>query len=778
MECHDDDFTISRPRSRTSAKVIDSEAAKLLEEFRSPKNILEAVLNYSLLRRLDPEEVLNNAFPLLSHLREKQLLVPVQSEESGQIDSSLIVGTWVGEWEVLHCVQVLSDIEVYQVRNENGVLSALKVARKGRHQETINRVLDREAAIMRHLDGTYNPVLYEMGTHNGNRYLVMEWCSGKTASEATEELRNSSSGNTELRLLNLGFQILEAYAALHAQGVVHADVHPRNLLIKENGAVKIIDFGLARFSELAGDFKEPGRGGVGVYFEPEYAQAYLLGKKSPVANMLGEQYALGALLYLLLTGRHYLNFSLEKTKMFRQILEDSPLPFANFGREFCMEVEGILFRALSKNPRERFPSVAVFAQHLNAASSEMEKRYVGIVGSNYCINSNQVLDKELLETMLQRYGTSSTLISSGLSLAPTCSVAFGAAGIAYMFYRVACLRNDPLFLSTADLWVNLARRHSDSTTAFNSYDLNITKKAIGPVSLYHTVSGVHCVQALISSAMGDFVSLSTAIKQFVTSSRQPCENLDLTIGRSSTLIGCALLMEAIPTVSSVDKTPLLDLGHDIVDSIWSQIDEYKPIKQCRELTWLGIAHGWAGVLYATLRWCHAIGIAPRAEIAERIWQLMSCAEPDGHGVGWKRREGHAPGDNELTMGWCHGTAGYVHLLTLAYEMYKDPKLIRLAEMAAWHTWANLDRTSGNLCCGLSGQSYALLNLYKYTRDKDWLDRARKIGERAIAKVSSPSLRRHSLYKGDVGIALLTADLSYPELACMPLFESENSPLML
>ena len=80
--------------------------------------------------------------------------------------------------------------------------------------------------------------------------------------------------------------------------------------------------------------------------------------------------------------------------------------------------------------------------------------------------------------------------------------------------------------------------------------------------------------------------------------------------------------------------------------------------------------------------------------------------------------------------------------------------------------------SGHICCGLAGQSYALLNFYKHTGAAEWLPRAHDLAERAATRVSSCE-RFTSLYQGAVGAAVLAADLARPEAACMPLFEPEG-----
>src|SRR6185369_13990010 len=125
-------------------------------------------------------------------------------------------------------------------------------------------------------------------------------------------------------------------------------------------------------------------------------------------------------------------------------------------------------------------------------------------------------------------------------------------------------------------------------------------------------------------------------------------------------------------------------------------------------------------------------------------------------------------------GWCNGSAGHTFLWTLAHKLYNDPQYLDLAERAA------IDAFEGNggghgLCCGFAGQAYAQLNLYKHTGERRWLEHARRLSEKAAA-FGNMMIRRdedglpHSLYKGDVGAAVLIVDLERPETAAMPFFE--------
>jgi serine/threonine-protein kinase len=105
-------------------------------------------------------------------------------------------------------------------------------------------------------------------------------------------------------------------------------------------------------------------------------------------------------------------------------------------------------------------------------------------------------------------------------------------------------------------------------------------------------------------------------------------------------------------------------------------------------------------------------------------------------------------------------------------MLGDPAYAALAEGAAWNAWEDPSRNA-SLCCGLAGRAYALLNLHKHSGGSEWLARARDLAERAAQEASRLTDPLYNLYKGEIGIAALAADLARPEQAAMPLFEEEG-----
>jgi serine/threonine-protein kinase len=162
----------------------------------------------------------------------------------------------------------------------------------------------------------------------------------------------------------------------------------------------------------------------------------------------------------------------------------------------------------------------------------------------------------------------------------------------------------------------------------------------------------------------------------------------------------------------------------------------------------------------------ATGRALPSGFESRAAQLLENAVTEGDRMRWPL--GHS--EPNSWPGWCHGSAGYTFLWTALYKLSGNDKYIEVAEKAALHFRNDRTGTNGSLCCGLSGQAYALLNLYKITSSPVWLKSAKGLRDRILKNIHDPSMRPNSLYKGDIGAGLLMTEIGRPELARMPLFE--------
>ena len=396
---------------------------------------------------------------------------------------------------------IVLDTEVYRARASDGTLAAVKIARLG-SEDRLRPVLAHEARILTILDGCCSPKLITQGEQGGRPFLAMEWCQGVDVHAAAELVRSRDPvQKRELKLILLA--IVDAYAQLHEQLVVHGDVHPRNVLMCDSGKAVIIDFGHALSLSDPIETQQRGRGVVDLYMEPELARALIERSKTPPATPAGEQYSIAALLYLLLTGAHTHDFVLEKCQLLQQLLHDPQKSFAERGISGLTHTERALATALNKNPESRFASVGELRDALHEAL-DLDNAAQTIFDRS---SRNRSVERSaLLNELIDRATLDGILMREGLEW-PSASINFGAAGLAYAMLRIAQQREDASLLAVADVWSQAALRdiESSAATAFTAPDLEMSLDVVGKVSLYHSSPGVICVAALVADAQADEV---------------------------------------------------------------------------------------------------------------------------------------------------------------------------------------------------------------------------------------------------------------------------------
>jgi len=188
-------------------------------------------------------------------------------------------------------------------------------------------------------------------------YLVMPFVAGQSLQE-----RLDRAGSLELKeLLRIGMQVAEGLAAAHAQGLVHRDVKPANILL-ENGVerVKITDFGLARTVDDASLTHSGFVAGTPQYMAPEQARGESVDHRSDL-------FSLGSVLYAMCTG--HAPFRAETTlAVLRRICEDTPRPVREVNPDIPEWLAEIVEKLHAKDPDERFQSAnevaALLEQHL------------------------------------------------------------------------------------------------------------------------------------------------------------------------------------------------------------------------------------------------------------------------------------------------------------------------------------------------------------------------------------------------------------------------------
>ena len=188
---------------------------------------------------------------------------------------------------------------------------------------------------------------------------------------------------------------------------------------------------------------------------------------------------------------------------------------------------------------------------------------------------------------------------------------------------------------------------------------------------------------------------------------------------------------------------------------------------------LGIAHGWAGLLYVALRWHEVSGCSLPSNIEERLAELARLGRAKGDSIVWMSHNSMGGAKSYYMPGWCNGTAGMVFLWLRAHAVLTGRKYLELAQRSGRDV-LNTDGGNASLCCGLCGQAYALLALYRSTGDKEWLigaERAAHLASKRFHKYTGP--HRASLYKGELALLTLREDIRHPMESAMPFFEPEG-----
>lgn len=749
------DVVLTRQRARITSRIVDARAAVLLEQFREPTTVARAVIAAAAPLRADPHELLVEAYPLIKRMLGDGILVPATAADAAEITPRLGPSDTMGDLTIVRSVHVVDDTEVHEATWGDQRVAVKVVRADGPAQPA----LVREAAVLERLDGEVAPRLLLGPTTVGDHtYLAMEWIDGQPILHEAARLRLGGASGRQ-QLARLAERTVAAYARLHDLGVVHGDVHPNNVLVDDRHDVRLVDFGFAGTDEV----DQPERAGVAFFFEPELAAAYLDRRPLPSTTPASEQYALAALVWLCLTGAHTRYFSLDKESMLAQVVNDEPVAFAQLGVVGWTAVEHTLRRALAREPVARYASLRAFADAFNSAAAADVR----------ADPPDDTEDEDMTGRLLAQLGHGAPDALAARLPAPTASANYGAAGIAFGLLRLAQARQDPALFSLARAWSARADAARGDAEAFSSPALDITPQTVGEVSPYHTASGVFLVNAMMAAAAGDVERCQHAVDAFVDHSRPVRDpDPDLALGSSGTLVAGAML-RALPLAPHLDLGGVQTLCDRLAGQIWARLADQPPLGELQERAHLGAAHGWAGYIYAQLRWFAHADSLPDG-LVDRLDQIAELAAVHGGGVRWPWYVGNA---EEMFMpGWCNGTAGHVIVLLAAHAVTGDDRYLGLARQAGRDVLLGPSNVA-NLCCGHAGRAYALLALYRTTRDGAWLSAARRLAAAATrtslpAETASLGLASHSLYKGTLGLAVLLADLERPDLAAMPLFEPE------
>jgi serine/threonine-protein kinase len=246
---------------------------------------------------------------------------------------------------------------------------AIKVITDADASDEASARLLREARAAAALDHPNAVSIFDVGELSGAPYIVMELVTGRTLREAMGD----ASADVGTRVGWLA-DVARALAAAHKKGLVHRDTKPENVMVRDDGVVKVLDFGIARRSQGALDPSAPTQAtalptltkegikvGTPLYMAPEQIRSEPLDGRA-------DQFAWGVVAYEVLTGKLPWRGVTDPLASVASILTDQPDGAALDAAGVPAEVKAVVLRALAKKPDDRFASMDDVVRALDAGA--------------------------------------------------------------------------------------------------------------------------------------------------------------------------------------------------------------------------------------------------------------------------------------------------------------------------------------------------------------------------------------------------------------------------
>lgn len=240
---------------------------------------------------------------------------------------------------------------------------------------------EREGRVISNLNHPYICTLYDIGSHGGKQFMVMELLDGQVLKD-----RIARGALPIADVLELAVQLADALDAAHTQGVVHRDIKPANLFVTRRGSIKVLDFGVAKLNEA-------GRADAGVtvggsdqltsigttigavsYMSPEQARGQEIDARSDL-------FSAGVVIYEMATGQLPFQGSTVAT-IFEGLLTKAPAPPSHIKAGLPAELDRIILKTLEKDRETRYQGAAELRADLKRLKRSEDSGYATAAGAS------------------------------------------------------------------------------------------------------------------------------------------------------------------------------------------------------------------------------------------------------------------------------------------------------------------------------------------------------------------------------------------------------------
>jgi serine/threonine-protein kinase len=327
----------------------------------------------------DDETLLTEVESLLSShdSAESFMETPAVARVADVIETNtkkLETGKCFGHYEIINQIGAGGMGEVYLAKDKKLDRNvAVKILNEEFSQDAsnLNRFI-REAKATSRLNHPNILVVHEIGQQENTNYIVSEFINGKTLREVIKEKRLKLS-----EVLDISIPIADALCTAHSSNIIHRDIKPENIMVRPDGVVKVLDFGLAKVVQqkdrsnfgleestvqLSHTAKDVIMGTVS-YMSPEQARAQRVDARTDI-------FSFGIMLYEMLTGQQpFTGETFSHTIV--AILEKEPPPLSQFISSFPPEIERIIKNCLAKKADKRYSMAKSLLDDLKDLKEEL-----------------------------------------------------------------------------------------------------------------------------------------------------------------------------------------------------------------------------------------------------------------------------------------------------------------------------------------------------------------------------------------------------------------------